>query len=61
MQNGEQRILKRGDEIELTIDDAAFEGKSVGRIEGFVVFVDGAVPGDVVRAPVLKRRVKIVN
>ncbi|MEX0736231.1 MAG: TRAM domain-containing protein, partial [Bacteroidota bacterium] len=46
--------LKRGDEIQLTIDDAAYEGKTVGRKGGFVVFVEGAVPGDVVRARLFK-------
>ena len=56
MQSGEQRVLKRGDEIELAMDDAAFEGKSVGRLDGFVVFVDGAVPGDVVRAQILQKK-----
>lgn len=47
-------MLTRGDEIRLTIDDAAFEGKTVSRVDGFVVFVDGAVPGDVVTARVMK-------
>ena len=42
--------LKRGDELQLIIEDAAYEGKTVGRVEGFVVFVEGAVPGDVVKA-----------
>ena len=32
---------------ELPITDYASEGKSVGRIEGKVIFVEGAVPGDV--------------
>ncbi|MBM4159739.1 MAG: 23S rRNA (uracil(1939)-C(5))-methyltransferase RlmD [Ignavibacteria bacterium] len=47
---------KRGDEIRLAIDEAAFEGRSVGRVNGFVVFVDGAVPGDVVKARIVKRK-----
>lgn len=38
--------MKRGDVIEVTIDSAAFEGKSVARVEGLVVFVHGGVPGD---------------
>src|SRR3972149_2695601 len=46
--------FKRGDEIQLTIDAAAYEGKTVGRKGGFVVFVEGAVPGDVVRARLFK-------
>lgn len=32
---------------DLTITDYASEGKSLGRIEGKVIFVEGAVPGDV--------------
>ncbi|MFH0989585.1 MAG: 23S rRNA (uracil(1939)-C(5))-methyltransferase RlmD [bacterium] len=45
---------RRGDEIDLVLDQAAFEGKCVGRTEGFVIFVEGAVPGDVVRVKLLK-------
>jgi 23S rRNA (uracil1939-C5)-methyltransferase len=48
--------LKRGDEIVLDVADAAFEGRTVGRLEGFVVFVDGAVPGDAVRARITKAK-----
>jgi len=50
----EPNLLKRGDEIILTVDDAAFEGRTIGRHEGFVVFVDGAVPGDSVKVRLLK-------
>ena len=46
--------LKRGDELQLIIEDAAYEGKTVGRVEGFVVFVEGAVPGDVIKARLFK-------
>jgi len=46
--------LSRGDEIVLKVDDAAFEGRTIGRHEGFVVFVDGAVPGDSVKVRLLK-------
>ena len=48
--------LKRGDEIVLRVDDAAFEGRTIGRHEGFVVFVDGAVPGDTARVRILKSK-----
>ena len=56
MEQGETRILNRGDEIVLRVDDAAFEGRTLGRHEGLVVFVDGAVPGDTVRVRVLKAK-----
>ena len=39
----------RGDELELTIDSLAHGGNGVARLEGYVVFVAGAVPGDRVR------------
>jgi 23S rRNA (uracil1939-C5)-methyltransferase len=54
MAPGGSTPLSRGDEIILRVDDAAFEGRTVGRHEGFVVFVDGAVPGDSVRVRLLK-------
>ncbi len=46
--------MNKGDELILHIDDAAFEGKSVARHENFVVFVEGAVPGDEVRGIIFK-------
>jgi 23S rRNA (uracil1939-C5)-methyltransferase len=47
---------RRGDEVELTIDTLAYGGAGVGRADGFVVFVRGAVPGDRVRAVVGKSK-----
>ena len=48
--------LKRGAEIELTLEKFADRGKSLARMDGYVVFVAGAVPGDRVRAKVFKRK-----
>jgi 23S rRNA (uracil1939-C5)-methyltransferase len=45
-----------GDELELTIDSLAFGGAGVARSEGYVVFVDGAFPGDRVRARIHHRK-----
>lgn len=47
---------ERGQELELTIDDLAFGGNGVARLEGYVLFVQGAIPGDKVRAVVTKRK-----
>jgi 23S rRNA (uracil1939-C5)-methyltransferase len=47
---------RRGDELELTIDSLAFGGAGVARLDGYVVFVSGAVPGDTVRAVVGKSK-----
>jgi 23S rRNA (uracil1939-C5)-methyltransferase len=46
--------LQRGEELQLEITDAAFEGKAIARHEGLVVFVENAVPGDRVIAKLLK-------
>src|SRR3954468_12417806 len=42
----------RGDVLELTIDSLAHGGNGVARLEGYVVFVSGAVAGERVRAEV---------
>ncbi|HEY1595441.1 MAG TPA: 23S rRNA (uracil(1939)-C(5))-methyltransferase RlmD [Thermoleophilaceae bacterium] len=47
---------KSGDELELTIDTFAYGGAGVARLDGYVLFVQGAVPGDRVRARVTKRK-----
>ena len=48
--------LRKGQTPEVRIDDLAFGGKGVGRVEGFVILVDGALPGDLVRVRVEKVR-----
>ena len=52
----EENSLKRGSIIVLTIDSLAFGGRGVARVDDFVIFVDGALPGQVVRAEVRKRK-----
>jgi 23S rRNA (uracil1939-C5)-methyltransferase len=49
---------ERGEELELEIDSLAHGGEGVARYGdgGYVVFVSGAVPGDRVRAVVVKRK-----
>jgi 23S rRNA (uracil1939-C5)-methyltransferase len=46
----------RGDELELKIDSLAFGGAGVARRDGYVVFVQGGIPGDQVRAVVSKSK-----
>ncbi|MGN6255764.1 MAG: 23S rRNA (uracil(1939)-C(5))-methyltransferase RlmD [Solirubrobacterales bacterium] len=48
------RAPRRGELLELEIDSLAFGGRGVARAGGFVVFVAGALPGDLVRAEVTK-------
>jgi 23S rRNA (uracil1939-C5)-methyltransferase len=47
---------RRDEELEVTIDALANGGAGVGRADGFVVFVRGAIPGDRVRARVGKSK-----
>jgi 23S rRNA (uracil1939-C5)-methyltransferase len=46
----------RGAELELTVDSLAFGGAGVARLDGYVVFVAGGLPGDRVRALVGKSK-----
>jgi 23S rRNA (uracil1939-C5)-methyltransferase len=46
----------RGDELELVVDSLAHGGAGVARLEGYVVFVAGGMPGDRVRAVVGKSK-----
>jgi 23S rRNA (uracil1939-C5)-methyltransferase len=48
--------LVQGTVVRLEVTGAAFEGKAVARLHGFVVFVEGAVPGDIVNAKVIRRK-----
>ena len=45
-----------GDTIELAIDTLAYGGQGIGRVDGFVVFVRGALPGDVASVEVTRRK-----
>ena len=48
--------LKKGKEIELTIEKFADRGKSLARQNGYVIFVPLAVPGDKVIARIRKKK-----
>jgi 23S rRNA (uracil1939-C5)-methyltransferase len=48
--------VKVGQEVELVVNDLAFGGAGVARVEGFTVFVRGGLPGQTVRARIVKRK-----
>ena len=48
--------FKKGTLLDLTIESLAYGGKGVAREEGFVIFVERAMPGQTVRARITKRR-----
>lgn len=48
--------LRKGDTLELSLEKFADRGKSLARMDGYVVFVAGAVPGDRILARVFKKK-----
>lgn len=46
--------IEKNDMLELPIQGLTADGQGVGRVEGYAVFVAGALPGEVVRAHVIK-------
>jgi len=48
--------LRKGDIVELGIDKMAYGGKGIARLDGLVLFVRGAIPGDRVMARVVKKK-----
>ncbi len=44
--------------MELVVDDLAFGGEGVGRVDGYVVFVRGGLPGDRLRVTVTEARAR---
>ena len=48
--------MKKGKEIELTIEKFADKGKSLARVDGYVVFVPQVVPGDRVVARIKRKK-----
>jgi 23S rRNA (uracil1939-C5)-methyltransferase len=49
-------IPKKGDIVELTIDRVAFGGQGIARLDGLVIFVKGAIPGDRVNALIFRKK-----
>ena len=49
-----EKIFKKNDEITLTITDISDDGSGIGRSDGFIFFIRNALPGDEIRAGVMK-------
>jgi 23S rRNA (uracil1939-C5)-methyltransferase len=49
-------FLAKGAEVDLCIEKLAFGGKALGRVDGFVVFVDHALPGQTVRVRITRKK-----
>lgn len=56
-----EKKLKYGDVVDVQIESTGFEGKSIARLDGLVIFVEGAVEGDRVKAKILKTKKKFAE
>jgi len=48
--------VAKGQDVDVRVDSLAYGGNGVARVDGFVVFVRGGLPGDLVRARVTKTK-----
>ncbi|MEJ2055843.1 MAG: TRAM domain-containing protein, partial [Calditrichaceae bacterium] len=48
--------VKRGGEYELNVEKLAFGGAGLCKLDNYVIFVKGAVPGDRVKVKIRKRK-----
>ncbi len=48
--------IKKGQVLELEVSDIAFGGKGFAKIDGFAIFIDKAVTGDLVRVRISKKK-----
>jgi 23S rRNA (uracil1939-C5)-methyltransferase len=51
-------VIKRGSVIELIVEKVADRGKSLTRIDGYVIFIQGGIPGDRLRVQIRKAKKK---
>ncbi len=49
-------ILRKGDTVELKIDNMAYGGQGIARLDRFVVFVRGAIPGDRIKGLLFRKK-----
>ncbi len=49
-------MYQKNEIVELQITDLGSEGEGIGKIDGFPFFVKGALPGDTIRASVMKAK-----
>ena len=53
--------LSKGAEVDLVIEKLAFGGQALGRVDGFVVFVEHAVPGQKVRVRITRKKAQFAE
>src|SRR5690625_5028523 len=45
--------VKKNDQLTLTIDDLTHEGFGVGKVDRYPIFIEGALPGEVVQVKIV--------
>ena len=53
--------LHRGDPLQVSIETATIDGSGVARVDGQVVFVPGALPGETVEAELVRQSERFVE
>lgn len=48
--------VKKGNTVDVRIEDAAFEGKGFAKVDGIALFVKNTAPGDLARVQITKKR-----
>ncbi len=48
--------MHKRDILDLRIDKMAFGGRGISRVDGFVIFVKGGIPGDRLKAQIIKKK-----
>ena len=48
--------FRKGDTVDLLVDRIAYGGQGIARLDGLVFFVKGAIPGDRVKAQVVRKK-----
>ncbi|MDI6402695.1 TRAM domain-containing protein, partial [Balneolaceae bacterium ANBcel3] len=61
--NSEQALpaVKKGRIIDFSITKAAFEGKGLGKVGEFAIFVKHTAPGDLIRARIIRKKKKFAE
>ncbi len=53
--------IRSGSEVEVVVESMAFTGRGVGRVGDLVVFVAGGIPGDRLKARVIRRKRRFIE
>ena len=49
-------MLKKGSEVNLTIDSLSYGGKGISRYDGIVIFTNNVLPGQTIKAKIIKKK-----